>query len=424
MNSQIDELYDSDDEKGNGIPKVPWTGIGDFPWNEPIKFLFINDWLDNHMPVKYADTGALHEWRFSDKQRAWERCRPLQEMVPDYDMCSKDALDYGNMVLGVLSRIMRADAYGNIVSPFACRGAIGDFDFESFLPRARAGPVADHPDNCTVACVRLWAWKGYLLPHFMAPEHLLCGLSGYKFRLILNLIKSRQEAGPNIIEVVLGYIPNGDPNQPELRIRNDLADPLMGFSGKDAVAAFLQELYWLCEPQGSGRMHGFNAASSLVTTTKWFSDDSPRGDYVSVQHCSICEGEQPFYNMPLGYQSEESPGKCLGYLCENCEFLRHKFFLEDLVADRVLECRLGTTRDREKWAAVSAVYEANVAAQKRLEEQISRMLNPKIDVEKAEAQDMVEKLRSMGRVGDANELQRTLDSDADSDSEPEMCDVY
>lgn len=37
----------------------------------------------------------------------------------------------------------------------------------------------------------------------------------------------------------------------------------------------------------------------------------------------------------------------------------------------------------------SAVYEANVAAQKRLEEQISRMLNPKIDVEKAEAQDMV-----------------------------------
>lgn len=38
--------------------QVPWTGIGDFPWNEPIKFLFINDWLDNHMPVKYADTGT------------------------------------------------------------------------------------------------------------------------------------------------------------------------------------------------------------------------------------------------------------------------------------------------------------------------------------------------------------------------------
>lgn len=61
-----------------------------------------------------------------------------------------------------------------------------------------------------------------------------------------------------------------------------------------------------------------------------------------------------------GYQSEESPGKCLGYLCENCEFLRHKFFLEDLVADRVLECRLGTTRDREKWAAVRCAVDMRV----------------------------------------------------------------
>jgi hypothetical protein len=38
-----------------------------------------------------------------------------------------------------------------------------------------------------VACVRLAAWKGALLPHFVPPEHLLCGLTAFKLRKALNL---------------------------------------------------------------------------------------------------------------------------------------------------------------------------------------------------------------------------------------------
>jgi len=82
---------------------------------------------------------------------------------------------------------MRSDAYGNIVSPFAAPGAPGDFRFEGFAPRSRVGAVADHPDNCVVTCARLWAWKGALLPHFVAPEHLLCGFTAFKLRKALNL---------------------------------------------------------------------------------------------------------------------------------------------------------------------------------------------------------------------------------------------
>jgi hypothetical protein len=37
-------------------------------------------------------------------------------------------------------------------------------------------------------------------------------------------IKTTSEAGPNVVEAVLGFVPSGDPDQ--LRLRDDLADPL------------------------------------------------------------------------------------------------------------------------------------------------------------------------------------------------------
>eukprot|EP00959_Pyramimonas_sp_CCMP1952_P426939 8941606-Pyramimonas_sp.AAC.1 len=55
---------------------------------------------------------------------------------------------------------MRADAYGNVVSQFAREGAVGDFAFDAFVPPSRAGAAAATAANCTVACARLYAWKG------------------------------------------------------------------------------------------------------------------------------------------------------------------------------------------------------------------------------------------------------------------------
>jgi len=62
--------------------------------------------------------------------------------------------------------------------------------------------------------------------------------------------------------------------------------------------------------------------------------------------------------------------------------------------------------------------------QQKIDKELSRMLNPRLDLEKAEAEEMVATLREIGRHGDANELQKTLDSEDDTDSEPEMMDVF
>lgn len=173
------------------------------------------------------------------------------------------------------------------------------------------------------------------------------------------------------------------------------------------MAAYLCTLHELAEPQHR-RMGGWGERASLVRAVKWFDDDSPRGEYIRYQHCSLCDGEQKFYNLPLGAppaarlcsthsrpggrekrfarasnlrvvdfrelvrtffrslrgtavviagcHAEEAPGKCMGYLCENCEFLRFDFFIEALEKDTVLECRTGARRDRERWAGQVRFY--------------------------------------------------------------------
>jgi len=76
---------------------VTWSGLDSFPFNEPLKFLFVCDWLDSPtgMPMAFAEEGdGLHAWRPSDKRQAWDRSRSLEEMVPDDDLCSRDAYEY------------------------------------------------------------------------------------------------------------------------------------------------------------------------------------------------------------------------------------------------------------------------------------------------------------------------------------------
>ena len=55
--------------------------------------------------------------------------------------------------------------------------------------------------------------------------------------------------------------------------------------------------------------------------------------------------------LAAGYDSEESPGKCCGYACANCQFLGHGVFAATLAANEVLGGRLGIARDRAKFAA-------------------------------------------------------------------------
>ena len=75
--------------------QVTWSGVDSFPWNEPLKFLFMSEWLDSPtgMPMAFAEAEGLHAWRPSDMRDAWQRCRPLHEMVPDDDLCSRDAYE-------------------------------------------------------------------------------------------------------------------------------------------------------------------------------------------------------------------------------------------------------------------------------------------------------------------------------------------
>lgn len=245
------------------------------------------------------------------------------------------------------------------------------------------------------------------------------------------------------------------------------------------MAGYLCTLHELAEPQHR-RMGGWGETPSLVRAVKWFDDDSPRGEYVRYQHCSLCDGEQPFYNLPLGkrpwfgrgrcesthatplqrragqtgfgnriraqrhcrrrvrpkeraaeeggalsagYRAEEAPAKCMGYLCDNCAFLRFSFFLAELEADTLLECRTGKLRDRRRWAAQSAAYAASRKAAAAAEREMSRLMNPRLEVERAQAEDMVSQLRAAGRAGDAAELERQLRDD-DTDSEPEMLEVF
>jgi len=75
--------------------------------------------------------------------------------------------------------------------------------------------------------------------------------------------------------------------------------PPQGFPDREALAGYLCTLHELAEPQHR-RMGGWGETPSMVQAVKWFDDDSPRGEYVRYQHCSLCDGEQPFYNLPLG----------------------------------------------------------------------------------------------------------------------------
>jgi hypothetical protein len=103
--------------------------------------------------------------------------------------------------------------------------------------------------------------------------------------------------------------------------------------------------------------------------------------------------------------------------------LRFSFFLAELEADTLLECRMGKLRDRRRWAAQSAAYAASRAAAAAAEREMSRLMNPRLDVERAQAEGMVRQLRAVGRAGDAAELERQMRDD-DTDSEPEMLEVF
>ena len=60
----------------------------------------------------------------------------------------------------------------------------------------------------------------------------------------------------------------------------------------------------------------FEEASKVLAANeaaRWFTDDSPRGEYNCLLSCSLCEGEAPFYNLPLG--ARLAPHHCLVYAC-------------------------------------------------------------------------------------------------------------
>ena len=85
-----------------------------------------------------------------------------------------------NKVLTRLKRITKIDAYGNVVCPFAKKYAVGDFEFDHFLPRCRGGTYSDRSENCVVTQVRFYNWKGAKIPHLIPPEDTLVGATVLK----------------------------------------------------------------------------------------------------------------------------------------------------------------------------------------------------------------------------------------------------
>jgi hypothetical protein len=90
------------------------------------------------------------------------------------------------------------------------------------------------------------------------------------------------------------------------------------------LAGYLCTLHELAEPQHR-RMGGWGETPSLVRAVKWFDDDSPRGEYVRYQHCSLCDGEQPFYHLPLGTRPRLGEGEGWVRACTRLEARMRRF---------------------------------------------------------------------------------------------------
>eukprot|EP00959_Pyramimonas_sp_CCMP1952_P096886 2025158-Pyramimonas_sp.AAC.1 len=67
------------------LPKVTWTGLCNFPWNEPAKFDFVDDLLDAAMPMcyGYGDPGVFPRTPSSQDSRPIRRRRHGYILVPD-----------------------------------------------------------------------------------------------------------------------------------------------------------------------------------------------------------------------------------------------------------------------------------------------------------------------------------------------------
>lgn len=435
------------------LPKVSWKGMSDFPFNDPQQFKWFEEYLyDVALPACFEGAVGPHGgFDANARERAWEAARQppvaagvmglLRGRVPPGDRgLSAPERERFEAILESLERICAVDAYGNVVCPFAREFAAGDFEFEAFLPRERGGPAAADARNCVVAARRVTEWRGLKLPHLVPQEDLLCGVSLLKLRNAA-MSGARPSVHPNgilsvvnVVELLVGYVPVGDPS--ELRVREELPDPLMGFSSVAEAAAFLEELHELAEPEGgppgTSVELGVRPRKGLRSH---FSDGHPRAAYDHETFCVLCRGEQLWCMPPLSMQDAmqsyahgdlealDPLRKMVPRLCANCEYLSVRWHGPALGMG-------GRARDLAAMRAKDAEREDRKRLRESRRDVFQRAASRaghghRFGEAAAEAHDMVADLRARGRHEEANDLQAELAYETDDDdAEGEILDVY
>lgn len=423
------------------LPVVPWRGGADFPFNEPDKFKWLEEYLyEVALPVAFECSNSDDmPFNAAARARAWNaarappagRTRLLLGRVPAAHRAAggPELARFEAIVTG-LERVCGVDCYGNVVCPFAQPFAAGDFEFKAFLPHERGGPAAAEARNCVVEARRIAEWRGLKLPHLVPQEHLLCGLTLAK---LLNAAASGARASrhpngaraaANALELLLGYVPTGNPAQ--INLRADIPDPLIGFSSAAAAADFLEELHELCEPTDGG------VGVSLLLAQRprrglrpKFHDASPRDAFAREEWCFMCRGEQAFYCLPCSLQDLEQEcahgdlealdplRKMAPRLCSNCVFLSVEWKGPALgMGGRARDLASATARRQErKNAAAEKARRARAGEREAARAGHGHRLGEAT----ADAHEMVADLRARGCHADADELQAEIDYESDQD---------